>query len=228
MNGFMIFDSVHLTWLIIISLFFIISLYGYHYFSNMQQQLFQKFIFWLLLFLEIAKQLYLVITEQYSYWSPPLHLCGLGIFIIGWHSYFPNRTTATLLFTLTLPGAVIALLFPGWTADVVWSFLHIHSFVFHALLIVFVLVLVKEQQLTTQFRDCWRAVIFLLLTVPIIYLYNARFNTNFMFLNRPVKNTPLQWLYNAFGASGYLMSLAGVIFVIWVVLYTVKAMKKSS
>ncbi|MER1959282.1 MAG: YwaF family protein [Solibacillus sp.] len=228
MNGFTIFDSVHLTWLICISLFFIIALYSYHYFSAKQQQFFQKIIFWLLLFLEITKQLYLVITDQYSYWSPPLHLCGLGIFIIGWHIYFPNRTTATLLFTLTLPGAAIALLFPGWAADAVWSFLHIHSFVFHALLIVFVLVLVKEQQLTTQFRDCWRAVLFLLVTIPIIYAYNARFNTNFMFLNKPVKNTPLQWLYDAFGASGYLVSLAGMIFIIWVVLYTLKTMKKSS
>ena len=79
-----------------------------------------------------------------------------------------------------------------------------------------------------EINDCWRAVLFLLLTVPIIYLYNATFNTNFMFLNKPVKNTPLQWLYDAFGASGYLVSLAGVIFIIWVMLYTLKAMKKSS
>lgn len=220
------FDSVHLTWLIGISLFFVISIYLYHYFSNKQQQRFQKLIFWLLLFLELAKQIYLIFTDQYSYWSPPLHLCGLGIFIIGWHAYFPNRTSATLLFTLTLPGAAIALLFPGWTADAVGSFLHIHSFVFHALLIVFVLALVKEQQLSTTFVDCWRAVVFLLITVPIIYAYNARFHTNFMFLNKPVKHTPLQWLYDTFGASGYLASLAVVIFVIWLVLYACLAIQK--
>lgn len=226
MNGFTIFDSVHLTWLISICLFLILSLYSYHYFSPKQQQLFQKTTFWLLLFLELAKQLYLVSTNQYSYWSPPLHLCGLGILIIGWHAYFPGRTSATLLFTLTLPGAAIALIFPGWTADAVASFLHIHSFVFHTLLIVFVLVLVRERQLQTDFKDCWRAVIFLALTVPIIYAYNATFNTNFMFLNKPVENTPLQWLYDAFGASGYLVSLAGVIFIIWVVLYFVNGLKR--
>lgn len=226
MNGFTIFDSVHLTWLFGISLFFIISLYSYHHFSHTQQQLFQKTIFWLLLFLELAKQLYLVLTNQYSYWSPPLHLCGLGILIIGWHAYFPNRTSATLLFTLTLPGAAIALIFPGWTTDAIGSFLHIHSFVFHALLIVFVLVLVRERQLQTDFRDCWRAVVFLLLTVPFIYVYNAAFNTNFMFLNKPVENTPLQWLYDAFGASGYLVSLAVVIFIIWGMLYFVKGLRR--
>ncbi|WP_274308685.1 YwaF family protein [Solibacillus daqui] len=224
MNGFTLFDSVHLTWLIAISLFFIISLYFYRYFSYKQQLLFQKTIFWLLLFLELAKQVYLVSTNQYSYWSPPLHLCGLGIFIIGWHAYFPDRTSATLLFTLTLPGAAIALIFPGWTNDVVGGFLHVHSFVFHTLLIVFVLVLVR--QLQTAFKDCWRAVVFLALTVPIIYAYNAALNTNFMFLNMPVKHTPLQWLYDTFGASGYLVSLATVIFSIWIVLYLLKGMKK--
>ncbi|MEK3764152.1 MULTISPECIES: YwaF family protein [unclassified Solibacillus] len=226
MGGFVIFDSIHVTWLIFISLFLIISIYGYHYISSKQQQLYQKSIFWLLLFLEITKQIYLIVTKQYSYWSPPLHLCGLGIFITGWHAYFSNRTSATLLYTLTLPGAAIALLFPGWTADPVGGFLHIHSFVFHALLVAFICPLIREHQLHTTFRDIWRSVLLLLITVPAIYYYNARFQTNFMFLNRPVKGTPLQWLYDAFGASGYLLSLAGVIFSIWIVLYVLLNIQK--
>ena len=138
MNGFTIFDSIHIMWLIFIAGFLVVSLYVYHYSSREKQYVFQKTVFWLLLFSEIAKQLYLLITDQYSYWSPPLHLCGFGIFIIGWHTYFPTRTTATLLYTLTLPGAAIALLFPGWTIDPVGGFLHFHSFLFHALLVVFV------------------------------------------------------------------------------------------
>lgn len=226
MDGFAIFDSIHTTWLIFITGFIVISIYFFRYFSFKQQQLFQKSIFWLLLLLEIIKQIYLIGTDQYSYWSPPFHLCGLGIFIIGWHAYFPNRTTATLLFALTLPGAAIALLFPGWTTDPVGGFLHIHSFVFHALLVVYVFVLIFTNQLQTTFRDIWRAALFLAITVPPIYAYNARFQTNFMFLNKPVRGTPLQWLYDAFGASGYLMSLALVIFVLWIILYLPHAISK--
>ena len=219
MNGFSIFDSIHVTWLVFILLFLVISLYFYHYFSNRQQLFFQRTIFWMFLLLEIAKQLYLVGTNQYSYWSPPLHLCGMGIFITGWHAYFPNKTTATLLFALTLPGAAIALIFPGWTIDPVGGFLHIHSFVFHALLIIFICPLFYEKQLDTSFKDIWRAALFLIITVPPIYFYNARFQTNFMFLNRPVKGTPLQWLYDAFGTSGYLISLIFVMCLLWVLLY---------
>lgn len=226
MNGFSIFDSIHIMWLIFIAGFLVISLYFYHYSSHEKQHLFLKSIFWLLLFLEVAKQLYLLGTNQYSYWSPPLHLCGFGIFIIGWHAYFPTRTTATLLYTLTLPGAAIALLFPGWTIDHFGGFLHFHSFIFHALLVVVVAALFFEKQLVTTFTDIWRAVLFLLVTVPPVYAYNAHFRTNFMFLNRPVKGTPLQWLYDAFGAAGYLASLAGVIVCIWIVLYVLLAIQK--
>lgn len=226
MNGFSIFDSIHIMWLIFIAGFLVMSLYFYHNFSSKKQKNFQKSIFWLLLFLEVAKQIYLLATDQYSYWSPPLHLCGIGILIIGWHAYFPNRTTATLLYALTLPGAVIALLFPGWTIDPVGSFLHFHSFIFHALLAVAVAALILEKQLVTSFADIWRAVLFLLVTFPPVYIYNAHFRTNFMFLNRPVKGTPLQWLYDAFGAAGYLASLAGVIISIWIVLYVLLAIHK--
>lgn len=219
MDGFSTFDTTHVTWLISIGLFLIISIYFYRYLSNKNRRLYQRVIFWVLLMLELAKQLYLLKTNQYSYWSPPLHLCGLGIFIAGWHAYTPGRTTATLLYALTLPGAAIALLFPGWTNDPVGGFLHIHSFVFHALLIAFVCSLIVTKQLELYRHDLWRAAVFLLITIPPIYLYNAYFKTNFMFLNRPVKGTPLQWLFDAFGASGYLVSLTGVIVILWILLY---------
>ena len=153
--------------------------------------LYLKFVFWLLLLLECVKQLFLLVQGQYSYWSPPLHLCGLGIFITGWHAYFGNRSTATILYALTLPGAAIALLFPGWTADPVGSFLHVHSFLFHALLLAFIIPLLVTKQLDIRWQDLWRAVVFLALIVPPIYLYNGHFQTNFMFLNQPVSGTPL-------------------------------------
>ena len=70
--------------------------------------------------------------------------------------------------------------------------------------------------------NLWRAIAFLIVTVPIIYLYNQSFNTNFMFLNHPVKGTPLQWLFDAFGAGGYLGSLIVVLLFLWLVMYSIK------
>ena len=72
-------------------------------------------------------------------------------------------------------------------------------------------------------RDRWREVVFLIATIPIIYFYNQSFNTNFMFLNQPVKGTPLQWLYDAFGAGGYIGSLIGVLILLWITMYSGKS-----
>ncbi|MGE7024383.1 YwaF family protein [Solibacillus cecembensis] len=219
MNGFTLFDTTHIMWLASILLVLIFLIYLYKFSNIVNQQLYLKFIFWLLLLLECAKQLFLLVQGSYSYWSPPLHLCGLGIFITGWHAYLGSRTTATLLYALTLPGAAIALLFPGWTADPVGSFLHVHSFLFHALLLAFIIPLLVMEQLDLRWQDLWRAVVFLALTVPPIYIYNSYFQTNFMFLNRPVSGTPLQWLFSAFRASGYLASLAFVLLIYWCIAY---------
>ena len=224
MAGFQIFDTIHLRWLVFILIFIIVNCYFYIRGSSGWRLQWQKIVFWALLIFEILKQIYLVITDQYSYWSPPLHLCGFGIFIIGIHVYFANRTTSTLLFSLTLPGAVIALVFPGWATDPVGGFLHIHSFTFHALLVVYVVALLLTNELQLKLFDLWRAVLFLIMTVPIIYIYNQSFGTNFMFLNRPVVGTPLQWLYDKFGAGGYIGSLIAVLLILWLIMYSSKSL----
>lgn len=219
MNGFYLFDSVHLSWLVSIVAFIVICVVFYT--RTRHRNIYLMTIFIILLLLEVWKQLYLFFEGRYTYYSPPLHLCGMGIFICGWHAFWPSRYSATLLFALTLPGALIALLFPGWATDPVGSFLHIHSFVFHALLIAFVVPPLWIRELDIRIRDVYVAVLFLIVTVPLIYWYNAAFSTNFMFLNKPVKNTPLQWLFDTFGESGYIASLCGVLLVIWLIQYGV-------
>ena len=215
------FDTLHIRWLIGISMAIIILCFLYKRQPHNRQRL-EHAVAWALLLSEIVKQLYLWQSGQYTYWSPPLHLCGLGIFIVLIHSYKPQFVTATWLYSLTLPGAAIALLFPGWTNEPVGSFLHVHSFIFHALLVGYVCMLLVAKQLATTARMLYVSVLFLLITVPLTYLYNVRFHTNFMFLNKPVKGTPLQWLYDAFGASGYIVSLCVVLACIWLVLYSLK------
>lgn len=221
MQRFMIFDLIHLSWLIIITISLIISVICYV--RSTHQKKWLKIIFWTLFISEVLKQLILYFTNEYTYWSPPLHLCGLGIFIVGWHVYQPNKYNATILFSLTLPGALIALIFPGWTANGLNSFLHYHSFIFHALLVAAVLLPLSTKQLHLAYKTLWISILFLVIIVPIIYQYNIKFDTNFMFLNAPVKNTPLQWLYDAFGSSGYLISLSVFMLIIWLFEYILLA-----
>ena len=169
MDGFQLFDVTHIKWLGAIMLMLICTLYIYRKLQHKRYVL--VILFALLFFGEVVKQLYLVVNNQYTYWSPPLHLCGLGIFICGWYALSPNRINATLLYSLTLPGALIALIFPGWTYEEVGGFIHIHSFLFHALLVLFVLCPLVQFELELRFQDLWIAILFLLVVVPLIYFY---------------------------------------------------------
>ena len=217
MEGFYIFDSTHIKWLCSILVMLILGLFIYR--KIQRKRSFLISLFALLFFGEIVKQIYLWLNDQYTYWSPPLHLCGLGIFICGWYALAPNRINATLLYSLTLPGALIALIFPGWTYEVVGGFIHIHSFLFHAVLVLFVLCPLFQSELVLRVQDLWASVVFLIVSVPLIYYYNLKFETNFMFLNSPVENTPLEWLYLQFHSAGYLVSLIVVMIVLWCIQY---------
>ena len=222
MEGFLLFDQIHLIWLAGIS--FILTIFFIVYRKMKHRSTMLKSMFWLLFFSELIKQFYLVFTSQYSYWAPPLHLCGLGIFLCGIHAYKPSDITKTLLFSLTLPGAIIALLFPGWTYEPIGSFLHIHSFLFHAILVLFVICPLFCGEWVLRIRDVKWSILFLLITIPIIYQYNQAFQTNFMFLNKPVQNTPLQWVFDAVGSTYYLLVLSLVMLVIWIVQYSIYAL----
>ena len=160
MIGFTMYDFTHISWLIVISIFLCFLIYYYKNYSIVTKLRIQKAVFFGLLILEISKQLFLLVADQSSAWSPPFHLCGLGIFIIGWHAYFPNRTTTEILYSLTLPGALAALLIPGWTNEPLFSYIHFNSFIFHALLIGYVFMLLATKELQPRMKELWRSVLF--------------------------------------------------------------------
>ena len=220
MNGFTMFDATHCYWLLFIGIFFIFLLYSYRKLTISKKLLVQKIFFFSLLLLELSKQCYLIFTDSYSYWSLPLHLCGMGIFIIGWHTYKPNKVTAEILYALTLPGALAALIFPGWTNEPLFGFIHFNSFFFHILLVGYVLMLLAAKELRPNVKNLQYAVLFLLLTVPPIYFYNHTFGTNFMFINLPLKGSPLELFESWLGNPGYLIGFTGLVMILWVVMYS--------
>ena len=210
---------VHFLWLIIISIAICFLIYKYTNSSITQKNFIQKAIVYTLVLLECSKQIYLLVTDNYSYWSPPLHLCGIGIFLIGWHAYLPNKTTAEILYSLTLPGAIAALIFPGWTNEPLFGFIHVNSFIFHALLIGYVVMLLAAKELVPRIQNLWRSVLFLLITVPPTYFYNKTFGTNFMFINRPLKGSPLETLEQILGNPGYLIGFSSLLLIVWALIY---------
>ena len=184
----------------------------------------------LLLADELAKHLFLLILGEEDVDYLPLHLCSVGLFVCLWYAVHPNRYAGELLFAVSLPGAVMALLFPGWSILPPWSFLSIHSFTFHMLLCLIPLLLLSSGEIAPDPRRLWFCALFLAATGGPIWFLDLRWGTNFYFLSYPGTGNPLVWFEERFGNPGYQIGLPVCAGILWTLQYVtaglLRAVKK--
>lgn len=150
----------------------------------------------------------------------PLHLCSIHIFCIAADALRPNDYLREELYAVCLPGALLALIFPGWAYLPIGNALCIHSFSAHILLLLYPL-LVLAEGFRPQFRRFVRTLPVLLLTVGAVYGVNQIFGTNFMFLSRSGEGNPLAWFESFLGSPGYLLGMPVIAAGCWGLLYGV-------
>lgn len=154
----------------------------------------------------------------------PLHLCNLGIFVNLTAAFTRGKIQsffAEVSLVLIMPGSVAALLFPDWTYRPFWSYLPLLCFFTHSLIVFIPLVFLVRGKTHVTFRHFWYPYLFLLVTVPPIYLLNIKAGQNYMFLSYPPANSPLKWLCELTGEKYYLIGLLALITVILIVEYAV-------
>ena len=91
---------------------------------------------WAALLLEICKDGVLLYTGQFRPNYLPLDLCGLSIFVEFAAVRKPRPLLLEPVYSLSLPGACLALLFPNWFSLPLWNFFSLHSFLLHGLLVL--------------------------------------------------------------------------------------------
>ncbi|MDR0350142.1 MAG: TIGR02206 family membrane protein [Coriobacteriales bacterium] len=175
--------------------------------------------------LEVIKQLICLVKGVYEPGLIPFHLCGMSIVFIAVHTVFPNKTTAELLYSLSLPGAIAALLFSDWNIYPLANFFCQQSFFIHFFEFSFPVLLLSTGELRPRFTQLWRCVVYLLVVVPPIYFFNHAFNTNFFFLNEAAPGSPLSFLQSTLGNPGYIFGFAGLVAAVWCVMYLPWIMK---
>lgn len=160
-----------------------------------------------------------------SIYELPLHLCGLAVYLCVLHSIWKPDWLEQVLYTLCLPGACCALLFPDWTHYPFWSFVSLHSFLAHGLIVFYLALQLASGEMVPRLSAIWKPVLFLCAVVPPIYWFNTRFHTNYLFLQLPSPGSPLmlfaQWAHGSHAL--YLVFFASVIFLVMVgmdMLYT--------
>lgn len=150
----------------------------------------------------------------------PLHLCGLAVFLCFFHSLWSADWLGQVLYALCLPGTCAALLFPDWTMYPFFSFVSLHAFAAHGLLVLYIVMQTASGRIVPRLSALWKPVLFLCAVVPPVALFNRHFHTNYMFLSLPSPGSPLVALSEWAGGTraGYLCLFAALIFAVMVLM----------
>ncbi len=113
-----------------------------------------------------------------------------------------------ILYSLGLPGAAMALLFPDWVTYPPIHFLTFHAFLFHAGIILYVITALAEREIRPSLAGVREPITFLCVVVPCIYAFDRHFHANYFFVNVPSEGSPLVLLAAWLGNPGYLVGYA--------------------
>ncbi|MDR1068378.1 MAG: TIGR02206 family membrane protein [Clostridiales Family XIII bacterium] len=217
--GFAHFDATHLIFLcgIIVGIVCISALYR-RAGEKMRGRL-RVAVAGIVLALEITKQMLCAFLGVYDWNILPLHLCGITIIVIAIHTARPTAFTGEFLYSLSVPGAVMALLFPDWTMYPPANFFCLQSFIIHMFEIAYPVMLLCAGELRPNARRLWMPLVFMLAITPPIFLLNRALGTNFFFLSEPAPGSPLSMLESLLGSPGYIFGTIGILAAVWLLLY---------
>lgn len=189
--GFSYFGPTHLLWLVFFIIFAGICCYVYRTSDAKRRYKLRKTIALLIVSDELFKIVMLLIGGNYSVKYLPLHLCSINIFIIAYHVYRPSKMLDNFLYSICIPAALAALIFPTWVELPFANFMHIHSFTIHILLATYPIMLVYGKDIKPNIREIPKCIIFTLIMAVPIYFINILLDTNFMFLMYAEPGNPL-------------------------------------
>ena len=226
--GFSLFGNLHLLWLGAAIACLVGNLLGYRRLEESGRCKWRRIIAWLLITDELFKMAILIYSGRYGFSYLPFHLCSINIFAIAIHAYKPSKILDNFLYTVCIPGALAALLFPSWTKLPVTSGMHIHSFTVHILLMMYPVVLTFGGDLKPDVRQMPKSLGLLLLMAIPIYGINLLLDTNFMFLMSADPGNPLYFFETLWGNHllGFPVIIAGVLLVMYGPIVLIKKLCK--
>ena len=123
----------------------------------------------------------------------PLEVCSFAAYFIVIDSFWlSNNIIPQMLLTLFLPAATMAIIFPTTTKLPVFNFFTIHQFLFHGLIVMYVLMRFFASEIPLTYLGVWKSVGIVLVLVLIIYAVDVRFDKNYMFLRDTFDNPLLE------------------------------------
>lgn len=198
--GFAAYDLTHILWLLAGLLLWVCGCIFYKRLDTRKQKLILTVLGAYIFLQEMAKNLVLIINNEFSWGYLPFHLCGINILLIAFDVIKQTKVVRSFLYYFSIPGAALALLFPNWTEMPVWNFFHIHSFTIHILLVLYPLLLVTSGQVSTDLKSALGGTALLVAMAIPVYGLNLLWGTNFMFLMKPDSGNPLEMFEKLLGS----------------------------
>lgn len=218
-GGIALFGAVHLGWLAAGLLFLAAAGCSYHRCTSRGRRRWLWGIALAQMLGEMGKYAVVLAAGYPDVQYLPLHLCSLCMFASVGYAARPCAETGEFLFAAGLPGAAAALLFPGWMILPAESYLSVHSFIFHILLLASVLLPLSAGEIRPDVRRLPGCAGMLLFLLPTAAATNHRFGTNFFFLAAPGEGNPLSFAAERWGIGGYTAALVLACLILWAVMY---------
>ena len=224
--GYPLFGTAHLLSVGITLAIVLFKVFSFTQKKKKKQRFILKSIPLFMVFLEIFKDLFLVSVHRFGLGYLPLHVCSIGIFVFLFREFLPwqwaKEVFGEIAFVLIMPASFMALIFPDWTVYYpVLNFINLHSYVWHGLLVLYPLLLYVGGYVKPSVKHIHYIIIFLLIVVPPIYLFDKRFGCNYFFVSHPVPGTPLEWCASFMGNPGYLVGYGLMTLVVILLVYAV-------
>ena len=228
--GFQTFGLTHILWLLAGLVLWVSACIFYGKLSVAKRKTALTVLGIYIFLQEMVKNLVLILLGEFSWGYLPFHLCGINILLIAFDTVKQAKTVRSFLYYFAIPGAALALLFPNWTDMPVWNFFHIHSFTIHILLVLYPLLLVTTNQVSTDLKSALKGVLLLVIMAIPVYCLNLLWKTNFMFLMEPDSGNPLEMFEKLLGSHlwGFPILLPVVILVMYLPILLFKNRKKTS
>ena len=228
--GFSHYDWMHIAWLVFFAVIVITNCFWYKKLSDKGKSVWKKTVALLIVLDEVFKVIMLIIGGRYRVSYLPLHLCSINIFLIVLHAWKPYKILGGYLYTVGIPGALAAMLFPTWTSLPLGNFMHLHSFTVHILLALYPIVLGFAGELAPQTKELPKYLGLLVCMAIPIYGINLLLDTNFMFLMSADPGNPLYIFEQIWGSHllGFPVLIAAVILVMYLPMELMRYFKKKN
>lgn len=218
--GFALFGPWHLLWLC----FAVAATVGYVWFfkksSLMRQRHMECIVAASLIVWLVLRAGYIAVLHEKFLYELPLHLCSMAGILCAIHCVTKWKWLGQVLYTICLPGTVLALLFPNWNFYPVIHFITLEGFMFHIGIVLYVAGQLASHEIRPDLLKLWQVLVFLAAVVTPVYAFDKKYDVNYMFVNWPSAGSPLVWLADRMGNPGYLAGYAALVFLCMVLMDT--------